>query len=72
MNIDINKSVAYEIVASFKWLNNCIDKNNELISRFALCNLVGRLQNEKKKELINYKITDKLEKQLKRNKKKGK
>jgi hypothetical protein len=72
MNMGVNKSVAYEIVASFEWLNNCIDKNNELISRFALCNLVGRLQNEKKKELINYKITDKLEKQLKRNKKKGK
>ena len=72
MNIDINKSVACEIVASFKWLNNCIDINNGLVSKFALCNLVSRLQNEKKKELINYKITDKLEKQLKRNKKKSK
>lgn len=68
----INKQVAYEIVANFRWLNNCIDKHNELISKFALCNLVSGLQNEKKKELINYKITDKLEKQLKRNKKKSK
>lgn len=65
----INKQVAYEIVANFKWLNNCIDKHNELISRFALCNLVSGLQNAKKEELINYKITDKLEKQLKRGKK---
>lgn len=60
--------VAKQLVEKFDWYNPLLDKYPNINIK-KVANIMGRLLRDKQQESINYKITDKLEKQLNRGKK---